>query len=128
MLKAGGQCMDLQSLRHRRSFLSPSDNFRDPDRRYQILLQRGQHRIGTDLNLRITAIVITASESQPGDGDKEKGQTRQLHRRCNFDSAHHDYPPTRWRFANKALPTQAVNKRTTMTSPESIRPVGTTAV
>jgi hypothetical protein len=31
MLKAGSQCMDLQSLRHRRSFvLSPSDNFCDP--------------------------------------------------------------------------------------------------
>src|SRR5260370_42375119 len=127
MLKAAGQCMDLQSLRPRGSFLPPRGDFRDPYRRYQILLQRGQHGIGTDLSLRITAVIITAGESQAGDGDKEKGQTRPLHRMCSFDSVHHVLTPTR-RRDTRARSAQAVNSRIATTSAESVRPVGTTAV
>src|ERR1700745_487108 len=127
MLKAGGQRIDLQSLRHRRSFLSPSDDSRDVYRRYQILLQRGQLGIGTDLNLGIAAIIITAGESQPGERDKEKGQARPLHRLYNLDSVHYVPAPTR-RRDTRARSTQAVNSRMTTTSAESVRPVGTTAV
>jgi hypothetical protein len=68
--------MDLQSLRHRRSVVSPPDDFRDPNRRYQILLQLGQHGIGADLPFWVAAIFITAGESQAGDGDKKSGETR----------------------------------------------------
>ncbi|MEH2470717.1 hypothetical protein V1284_002161 [Nitrobacteraceae bacterium AZCC 2299] len=76
MLKAGSQCMDLQSLRHRRSFLSPSDDFCDPHRRHQILLQRGQYGIGADLHFRVAGMIVTAGQPQAGDGDKEGGDTR----------------------------------------------------
>ena len=127
MLKAGGQCMDLQSLRHPRSFRSPCDNFCDLYRRYQILLQRGQWGIGADLIPRVAAIIIAAGESQPGDGDKEKGERRPLHRMRNFESVHHVLTPTRRRDI-RTQPTQPVNSRMTRTSPESVRPVGTTAV
>ena len=79
MLEAGGQCMDLQSLRHCRSFVfTPSDGFRDPDRRHQILLQGGQRWIGTDLARRITAIIVAAGERQQGDRGKEDGRARPL--------------------------------------------------
>ena len=67
--------MDLQSLRHRRSFIAPCGDSRDLYRRYQILLQRGQRRIGTDFFPRVAALIITAGESEAGDGDKESGKT-----------------------------------------------------
>jgi hypothetical protein len=73
MREASGQCMDLQSLRHRRSFLFPPDDSRYPDRRYQILLQCGQRGIGADFFPRVTALIVTAGESKSGHGDKEKG-------------------------------------------------------
>ena len=125
MLEAGGQCMDLQSFRHRRNILSPCGDFRDLYRGYQILLQRGQRGIGTDFFPRVAAIIITAGESEAG--DKESGETRQLRQTCIPEGVHHDYTPNRWRFF-RALATRAVNTRTTTTSAESIRPVGTTAV
>src|ERR1700739_1789880 len=111
--------MDLQSLRHRRSLLFPSDDSRDPDRRYQILLQRGQRGIGTDFLPRVAALIIAASESEAGDGDKESGETRQFGRTGILEDVHHDYSPNRWRFVS-ALPTRAVNTRTMTTSVESM--------
>src|SRR5437899_3339590 len=127
MLEAGRQCMNLQSLRHGGSFLAPSYDLCDAHRRHQILLQRGQLGIGADLHFRVAGMIITAGESEAGDGDKESGETRQLRRTCILEGVHHDYAPNRWRFV-RALATRAVNTRTMTTSVESIRPVGTTAV
>ena len=76
MLKAGRQGMDLQSLRHRGSFiLSPSDRLCDPYRRHQILLELGQHGICADLHSRVAAIVVAAGERKRSDGDREKSET-----------------------------------------------------
>jgi hypothetical protein len=76
MLKAGGQGMDLQSLHYRRSVPSPSDDFCDPHRWHQILLHRGQNGICADLHFRIAGMIVTAGESQAGDGDEDSGKTR----------------------------------------------------
>ena len=128
MLEAGSQCMDLQSLRDRRGFVfAPSDDFGDPHRRHQILLQCGQHGIGADLDLGVAAMIVTAGQSQPGDGDKESGETRQLCRACNLrvrvmSCLQRDGD------LNQGRANQPVRRRTRTTSPEGIRPVGTTAV
>ena len=77
MRKAGRQCMDLQSMRHRGSFIrSPSDGFRNRHRRQQILLQRGQHRVGADLHFGVAGMIVTTGESQAGDGDNESSEAR----------------------------------------------------
>src|ERR1700754_3035666 len=125
MLKAGGPCMDLQSLRHGGSSISPCGDSRDLYRRHQILLQRRQRGIGTDFFPRVAALIITTGKSEAG--DKERGETRQSGRTCILEGMHHDYAPNRWRFV-RALATRGVNTRTMTTSAESIRPVGTTAV
>src|ERR1700736_1569262 len=119
MRKAGRQRMDLQSPRHLWSFATPSDHFCDPNRRHQILLQLGQHGIGADLRSRVAAIIVAAGECQDGDGGRESGETaRQLCRTGILEGVHHDYAPTRWRFA-RAEATQAVKMRTATTSAES---------
>src|SRR5262245_59797102 len=100
--------MDLHSVRHRRSFLSPLNDFRNLYRRYQILLQRRQRGIGSDLISRIAALIVTAGKTQPGDRNKEKGHAGPLHRLSNFDMADHVLAPMRWRFA-KAEPAQALS-------------------
>src|SRR4051812_48979711 len=120
--------MDLQSLGCRGSFIaSPSDGFCDPHRRHQILLNRRQYGIGADLHFRVAGMIIAAGQSKAGDGDNESGEMRQLRRTYILGGVHHDHTPNRWRFF-RALATRAVNTRTTTTSAESIRPVGTTAV
>jgi hypothetical protein len=66
--------MDLQSLRHRGRFvLAPAGDSCDPYRRHQILLQRGQYRVGADLDFRVATAIVTAGESD--DSDKENGET-----------------------------------------------------
>src|ERR1700677_3906686 len=125
MLKAAGQCVGLQSLRHGRSVLSPSDDPRDLYRWYQILLQLGQPGIGTDLNLGVTTFIITADQSKPRDSDEDMGH-RPPHRRWNLESMH-QAPPTR-RRDTRVRPAQGVNSKMITTSAESVRPVGTTAV
>jgi hypothetical protein len=68
--------MDLQSLRYRRSLLSPSDDFCDTHRRHQILLNCGQHGIGADLHFWVAGVIVTAGESQACDGGQQNGETR----------------------------------------------------
>ena len=76
MLKAGRQCLDLQSLRHGGSFVfSPSDRLCDSYRRHQILLQLGQHGMGADLHSRVAAVIVAASECKRSDSDREKSET-----------------------------------------------------
>src|ERR1700722_17299312 len=76
MLKAGGQCVDLQSLRHRGIFsLFPSDGFCNPYRRHEVLLQRGQHGIGADLSRRVAGAIVTTGEPQASDSEKQDGET-----------------------------------------------------
>jgi hypothetical protein len=92
------------------------------------LLQSGQHRIGADLLSWIAAMIVAAHKRQAGGSDRQNNETaREFPRACIPKAVHHDYPPTRWRF-DRAIPTQAVNKRTMTTSAESVRPTGTTAV
>ena len=71
MFKAGRQCTDLQSLRHRRGFVPPCGDLGNPDRRYQKLLQRGQRRIGANLSVGVSAVIATG-QSNSGDGDNKK--------------------------------------------------------
>ena len=125
MLEAGRQCLDLQSVRHRRRLCSPWNDFRDSDGRDQVLLQRRQHGIGADLHLGIAAVVIAACQSQPGDDDD--GQARQRRGLCNLEDTHHWSAPSR-RRAIRARPIKPVINRMRTTNPESARPVGTTAV
>src|SRR2546429_8835548 len=117
--------MHPQALRHGGSFLAPSYDLCDAHRRHQILLQCGQLGIGADLHFRIAGMIVTAGESEAG--DKESGEMRQLRRACIFEGLHHDYTPNQRRFFRAQAP-RAVNTRTTTTSAESVRPVGTTAV
>src|SRR5213079_382446 len=101
------------------SFLAPSYDLCDAHRRHQILLQRGQHGIGADLHFRIAGMIVTAGQSEAGDGDKESGETQQLRRTYILEGVHHGYAPNRGRFV-RTLATRAVNTRTTTTSAESI--------
>jgi hypothetical protein len=120
MLKAGGQGMDLHP-HYRPSVLSPSDDFAT-----HIGGIRYPHRAGdgicADLHFRIGGMIVTAG---PGPATA----TRIAARRGSFVEPHPEGVHIILQYDGGArAAAEAVNKRTATTSPESIRPVGTTAV
>ena len=128
MHKARRQCMDLQSLRDPGvSSLPHPTTFATRIGGIKYCCIAGSTGLAPICIFGIAGMIVTAGQSQAGNSGKQRGETRQLRRACNLEGAHRDYPPKRWRFA-KAMETKAVSTRTTTTSPENIRPVGTTAV
>ena len=67
----------------------PSDGFCNPYRRHEVLLQRGQHRIGADLSRRVAGVIVTTGEPQARDSKKQNGETFWVRQTCNFERAHH---------------------------------------
>jgi len=89
---------DLQSLRHRRSSF-PHATLSRSGSAVSHTAAAGQYD-WHHLNLRVTAIIITASSPQPATATRIRADAA-TSPKAHFDSVHHDYPP-HGRFANKA--------------------------
>src|ERR1700756_5213833 len=125
MHKPGRERLDPQPGCRLRRVMAPRLGSRNSDRRDQILMYGRQDGTGADLFARVAADIVTASQSETGNGGEDSRDT-QLAKVGRFEEMDHwRTPEVEW---DRAQPAENVSIRTTTTIAERARPVGTTAV
>ncbi len=118
--KPGRELLDFEARRDGRRRAVPTRHLCGMHRRQQVLMNRGKIRIGAKLPMGVDGS-RTARGGREQAGDRQGGKP---------DGAHGGSPsrtPTRWRYT-MLQPFHPVTSRSSTTTADSVKPVGTTDV